>query len=444
MGAASLMLRLLLYALFFLYVVGPLAIVFGFRQPEIESTIKGNQGPCLVASVVVLAGGLKFGRWVFLGCLAVCLASLIYEMDMHLYKPEWKHGRAPLTGEVAVVTGSNSGLGFASAKALAGLGAHVVLTCRSLAKCEQAVLDVAAAGRLSGGTAEAAVLDLGSLASAETLAHDLLKKHPKIKLLINNAGTTPQHPLTKDGFEDGFGTMYLAHVTLSLGLMPALTAAGRQGDPARVVMVSSHAAVAAALASFGDAFKASLMVGDGEGDFRGEETRGDGTTFGSIQAYGRAKLAQFLFASEFSRRTAGHNLFVISHSLHTGGVYTPSSTSGLGGIFTRLPGASFLIEKVYMPLLWRSPEQGASTILFAAMGAEPSAMLSGGEWVDALCHAARQDSSKPMEAMRKADARWGPRLWEVTMRLLKEKNVGHTMRLLEENKVGRGVVTDAL
>eukprot|EP00928_Gymnodinium_smaydae_P003440 TRINITY_DN11239_c0_g1_i2.p1 TRINITY_DN11239_c0_g1~~TRINITY_DN11239_c0_g1_i2.p1 ORF type:complete len:449 (-),score=81.41 TRINITY_DN11239_c0_g1_i2:311-1582(-) len=406
----------LLLACFLLASVGaPLLVLTFFRSAEISAIVNLHPGFAGMGLLSVVVGTWKGGWRGCFACIAVVAAVLTYAMDMSLWKPEPNS----MTGRVAVVTGANSGLGFAVSKLLAGLGAHVIVTCRSVAKCSEVVAAATEAGKASGGSAEAVVFDLGSLASASRLAADLNKRHPAIHLLVNNAGGTPVSKLTEDGLEDGFGGMHLAHMALSLGLLPSLQAGGTADRPARVVMVSSEAGVAAATAAFGQPFDDTFMVGDGEGDLRGEKIRGDGTTFGSLTAYGRAKLSNALFAFELTRRCRAKGLPIISHALHTGGVYTTASANGIGTMFTYLPGLPYFASQILMPALWRTPEQGASTLLYAALATEPPSMLRGGEWIDALCHAVLSDNSANMIAMRQADSKWGERLWSVSLRLIK-------------------------
>src|SRR4051812_21355877 len=133
------------------------------------------------------------------------------------------------SGRVAVVTGANTGVGLATARALAKAGATVLLACR-----DQDRADVAAAE--TGG--EPVLLDLGSLASVRDGAERITAEHPRIDLLINNAGVmmTPRGR-TQDGFELQIGINHLGHFALTGLLLPAmLDVAG-----ARIVTVSSNA-----------------------------------------------------------------------------------------------------------------------------------------------------------------------------------------------------------
>jgi NAD(P)-dependent dehydrogenase (short-subunit alcohol dehydrogenase family) len=115
---------------------------------------------------------------------------------------------------VAVVTGANSGLGFETARVLAEHGATVVLAVRDIDKGTQAAARIA--DRTPGARLTVQRLDLGSLESVRTAAAELRAAHPKIDLLINNAGVmyTPRQR-TRDGFDMQFGVNHLGHFALT-------------------------------------------------------------------------------------------------------------------------------------------------------------------------------------------------------------------------------------
>ena len=91
-----------------------------------------------------------------------------------------------LDGKVAVVTGANGGLGLASAKALAGHGAHVVMAVRNQVKAAQAHAEILTAHPQA--SLEIVELDLGSLASVKTAAEAIAARHDHIDILMCNAG----------------------------------------------------------------------------------------------------------------------------------------------------------------------------------------------------------------------------------------------------------------
>ena len=129
-----------------------------------------------------------------------------------------------MTGRNVIVTGANSGIGRAAAKALAAKGARVVLAVRNTDKGH------AAAAQMSGAT-EVRVLDLANLDSIREFAAGW---DGEIDVLINNAGIMiPPKSLTADAFELQFGTNHLGHFALTNLLLEHITG--------RVVTVSSSA-----------------------------------------------------------------------------------------------------------------------------------------------------------------------------------------------------------
>jgi NAD(P)-dependent dehydrogenase (short-subunit alcohol dehydrogenase family) len=140
------------------------------------------------------------------------------------------------TGRVAVVTGANGGLGLETARALAANGAQVVLAARNPERAAGAQAGILAAH--PAADVQVGRLDLGSLASLRAFAERLQGQHPRVDLLVNNAGVmaTPEGR-TEDGFETQFGVNHLGHFALTALLLPALLRA----PAARVVTVTSTA-----------------------------------------------------------------------------------------------------------------------------------------------------------------------------------------------------------
>lgn len=138
------------------------------------------------------------------------------------------------TGRVAVVTGANGGLGLETARALAAKGARVILAARNPERAARAQAGILAA--YPAAVLRVGQLDLGSLASIRAFAEWLRDRHPRVDLLVNNAGVmaTPEGR-TEDGFETQFGVNHLGHFALTALLLPALLRA----PAARVVTVTS-------------------------------------------------------------------------------------------------------------------------------------------------------------------------------------------------------------
>jgi len=141
-----------------------------------------------------------------------------------------------LSGRTAVVTGANGGLGLATAKALAGAGATVVMAARDQGKAATARAEILAVH--PDAALEVVELNLASLASVAVAANGITAAHDRIDILVNNAGlmAMPERA-TADGFEMQFGVNHLGHWALTAQLLPALLRA----DAARVVNVTSTA-----------------------------------------------------------------------------------------------------------------------------------------------------------------------------------------------------------
>jgi NAD(P)-dependent dehydrogenase (short-subunit alcohol dehydrogenase family) len=149
----------------------------------------------------------------------------------------WTEKDIPDLGErIAVVTGANGGLGFQTALALAGAGAHVVLAARDPAKT--AAAEERIRERYPAASLEVVPLDLGDLSVVSAAARKILGGHERVDVLVNNAGVMamPQGT-TVDGFETQLGVDHLGHWAFTAHLLPALLRA----PAARVVTVTSVA-----------------------------------------------------------------------------------------------------------------------------------------------------------------------------------------------------------
>ncbi|MEU4155245.1 SDR family NAD(P)-dependent oxidoreductase [Actinoplanes sp. NPDC026670] len=190
-------------------------------------------------------------------------------------------------GRTAIVTGANTGLGFETARALAGRGATVVLAVRDVEKGKQAAARI-------GGDVTVQELDLTALDSVRAAAAALRAAHPRIDLLINNAGVmyTPKR-LTRDGFEMQFGTNHLGHFALTGLLLDRLLPV----PGSRIVTVSST----------GHRIQAAIHFDDLQWE----------RSYSRIGAYGQSKLANLMFTYELQRRLAAHGT-TIAAAAHPG------------------------------------------------------------------------------------------------------------------------------
>ncbi|GFR48651.1 hypothetical protein Agub_g10605 [Astrephomene gubernaculifera] len=141
-----------------------------------------------------------------------------------------------------LITGGNSGIGFEAARQLLQLGHHVVIACRDAGKAQKAVEALAPVAKASGVSVDSALMDLTSFASVRDGAAKLLARHPRLDVMVCNAGVmsgtrgfaAPQ--LTADGYETTLQVNHLSHFLLVHLLLPALLAS----PAARVVVVSSE------------------------------------------------------------------------------------------------------------------------------------------------------------------------------------------------------------
>ncbi len=136
---------------------------------------------------------------------------------------------------VVIVTGANTGIGASAAQELSGLGAHVVMACRSPERGEKALFELRAK---TGGSAELMLCDLASLQSVEDFCERFLERHNRLDVLVNNAGTMSfRRRETKDGYELNFGVNFLGHFLMTNRLLPLL----KKSAPSRIVNVTSIA-----------------------------------------------------------------------------------------------------------------------------------------------------------------------------------------------------------
>jgi NAD(P)-dependent dehydrogenase (short-subunit alcohol dehydrogenase family) len=286
----------------------------------------------------------------------------------------WGLGDVPSqAGRVAVVTGASAGVGFATAKALADRGCHVVLAVRDPGRGADA------AARIGGSTAVTR-LDLADLVTVRSAAAELTGGHPRIDLLINNAGTwSATRAETRDGFELQLGVNHLGHFAFTGLLLDALLAT----PDSRIVTVSSLSHRS------GVVDPADLSMRHG---------------YRHSAAYARSKLANLLFAFELQRRLSRAGASTASLAAHPGGAWT--------GLFR---GANPpLLVNTLGRLLTQSAERGALGTLRAAT--DPAA--TGGWYYGPSGIGELKGAPRPVKADAKAhDQDLARRLWVESERL---------------------------
>lgn len=282
-----------------------------------------------------------------------------------------------LTRKRIVVTGCNSGIGFATMNALAANGAHVIGLARTRdsarAACESA-----------GPSATAIACDLMDLESVEDAADSILRLPGPLDAIITNAGIANLPTVqTRYGIELQFLVNHIAH----FALVNRLAGAVRSGT-GRIVIVSSDASTKQAPAE-------GVMFENLDGQ----------RFYDPFIFYGQAKLAAALYARELSRRLVSRGVSV--NSLH------PGSTRGTGidkyRLSTRL---SHRVSRLFM----KSPAQGAATQ--ALLAASPQvAGITGEYWSD--CQIAQ---GNPLLA----DKDLSRRLWETSERIVSSISTART------------------
>ncbi|SPJ73841.1 related to reductases [Fusarium torulosum] len=240
-----------------------------------------------------------------------------------------------LQGQVIIITGTSSGIGVETVRALAATGATLYLTARDLNKAKSA-LD----GIFDPSCMELFEMDQASLSSVRAAATAILKKTSKIHCLINNAGimAIPDHSFTVDGHELQFGTNHLSHFLLFMLLKPALLANASSVLPSRVVNVSSSG------------HNLSGINDDKDYAFK----RGN---YDPNIAYGQSKTANIYMANEIERRYGASHLHATS--VHPGIVHT--------GLTRHMPPDAFEGMDHLWPVM-KGTEQGAATTVWAAVG----------------------------------------------------------------------------
>ena len=261
----------------------------------------------------------------------------------------WRAGQlGNQTGRTIVVTGANSGIGFAAARVLVERGAHVVLAVRDTAKGEQA------AARLAGaGSTSVVELDLADLDHVARCIAVVRERHDALSALVCNAGIMGGPPVpSAQGFERQMATNHLGHAALVTGLWPRLHAGA-----ARVVVMASTEARDGQLSS--RTTKEELI---------------DPTPYDHRQVYRNTKQANLLFAQELHRRCERHGSPVSVVAVHPG-----ASATNLFARQLEEAGRDRLapMSKAVTGVLLQSARAGALSTLRALDPSTPSGAFVG-------------------------------------------------------------------
>ena len=299
-----------------------------------------------------------------------------------------------LRGRRILVTGVSAGLGVETARALAAHGAQVVGAVRDLEKARAATAAIADDGP---GALELVQLDLADLASVRACADRLLATGQPLDAIIANAAVMgPPFGRTKDGFETQFGTNHLGHFVLVNRLAPLLK------PGARVVMVSS--------------------AGHRFSDVDLEDPNFERTEYIPIDAYGRSKTANILFAVEFDRRHRERG--VRAAALHPGVIQTELVRhlgADVRAAAARAAEASRRGDPS-APLFYKTVAQGAATSLWAAFTA-PADSIGGRFAEDCQLADLAQDGPDVRKGVRRyaVDPERARALWALSEQMVGER-----------------------
>ncbi|MFT5033530.1 MAG: retinol dehydrogenase-12 [Bacteroidia bacterium] len=236
-----------------------------------------------------------------------------------------------MTGKVALVTGVTSGVGTATAEAIAQTGAELYMVCRNKAKGDAVLADIKQ--KTGNKNLHLLVGDLGAQADIRRVAKEFLDTGKPLQLLINNAGVVNmRRNMTVDGIEETFAVNHLAYFLLTELLRERIVASA----PARIVSVASNA----------HEFCKEIHFGDISYERRKYKT---------FEVYGHSKLANILWTKEIAAQLEGSG--VTANCVHPGAVRTGLGTQNglLGKFITKLVGPFF-----------RSPAKGAETSVYLA------------------------------------------------------------------------------
>jgi len=292
-----------------------------------------------------------------------------------------------LSGRVAIVTGAATGIGVETARALALAGAEVIIAARKPELGEEVANQINAEAGMK--RASFGMLDLASFEAIRHFAHRWGDR--RLNILINNAGVMAC-PLayTEDSLEMQIGANHFGHFLLSMLLAPNLVAGSKSGWGSRLVSLSS--------------------IGHRRAPMNFEDPHFRLHPYDKWEAYGQAKTANALFAVGFDKRFKGQG--VRAFAVMPGGIMTP--------LQRHLP----IEEQKAMGWIdddgkvrdgFKTPQQGASTSVWAAVGAELDD--AGGLYLEDLAEAVPWSPERPWSGVmpHALDPEAADRLWALSV-----------------------------
>ena len=181
-----------------------------------------------------------------------------------------------MRGKLCVITGANAGIGYETALGLAKMETDLVIISKDESRLKTTIDKIKT--ETGHKKVEGIVADLSSQKDIKKGAKEILDKHPKIDVLINNAGTWYSNlTYTDENIEMQFAVNHLAYFYLTHLLLPALA----NSDDPRIINVGSDSHFSGKI-HFNDINLTKKYHG--------------------LRAYSQSKLANILFTYEFNRR----------------------------------------------------------------------------------------------------------------------------------------------
>nr|XP_019011017.1 pod-specific dehydrogenase [Kwoniella pini CBS 10737]OCF49798.1 pod-specific dehydrogenase [Kwoniella pini CBS 10737] len=321
-----------------------------------------------------------------MGLLSTILNWIWFQWDLIVHsgwpgffwvRPKWSIEDIPnQSGKVVLVTGGNSGTGYATALSFYNAGAKVYIACRNEVLAKEAIENIKKGinGKNENdkkGIIEFVKLDLSDLNSVEVCAKEFIKKEDKLDILFANAGVmaSPEGLRTKQGYTLQFGTNVLGHHRLINLLLPLLLNSPPT-HPSRVILTSSagHAAAPKGGVDFRSIIRDSSDPIQGEKPKWGKYEKMKWVEYGQSK-WGNIALSNYLH-NEFGRQGR-----LISVAVHPGLIAT--------NLTQYLPFEPFV--RKYMPWIaypiTRTPSIGAINQVWAATVPDEKARWLSGQYI---------------------------------------------------------------
>ncbi|KAJ7165624.1 NAD-P-binding protein [Mycena crocata] len=257
-----------------------------------------------------------------------------------------------LHGKVALVTGGNTGIGYATIQMLARRGAKVYMGARDKGRAEEAIKQLNSED-IKDGSVHWLNLELSDPRAARRAGQEFLEKETRLDIIVNNAARSTPGPykLDKDGFLDIMVLNHMSHFALTEVLLPLLQDTAKEpGSDVRIVNVTSTAHGLVKPATF--ATKAAFNADYGE------------SVLGYIKTYGNSKLANVLHVKALQRRLDAQAVPITCLAAHPG----PVKTAGSDDFLASLPYVGWVFKDYVGPWVFKAWRTGAMTVAFAAAG----------------------------------------------------------------------------